>query len=118
MEGRLLRFYFTESQKCAHGVAWQWVLHEANRMGIPGGSAFRALASFGHHHTLHDFKFLEVMSPLGVMLEFVVTVVEAERLRETVRREGIRTVCGTLPVDFEVLNPETGEQAPEGATSR
>lgn len=73
--------------------------------------AFRALASFGHHHTLHDIKFFEVMSPLGIMLEFVVSAAEAEQLKDLVSREGIRTLCAVVPVDFEVLNPEAEERA-------
>src|ERR1700693_2721265 len=31
MDGLFLRFYFQESQKCRDGVAWEWLLEQANK---------------------------------------------------------------------------------------
>jgi uncharacterized protein len=111
MDGLFLRFYFQESQKCRHGVAWEWLLQQANKMQIRGGSAFRATAGFGHHHRIHDFKFFEVVSPLAVEVEFVVTDAEAARLIDLVRNEGIRTFYAKIPAVFGTVNPDKADPA-------
>lgn len=47
MEGSFLRFYVHENQRHHRVLLWEWLLAKANRMGIRGGSAFRAMARFG-----------------------------------------------------------------------
>ena len=60
MNGALLRFYVHEGDR-HHGVlVWEWLLKKASELGIRGGSAFRALAGFGHHHVLHEQSFFEL----------------------------------------------------------
>jgi uncharacterized protein len=39
---------------------WVWLLQQANELGIRGGSAFKAMAGFGRHHTLSEAKFIEL----------------------------------------------------------
>ena len=109
MDGLFLRFYFQEGQRCRNGVAWEWLLQQANKMQIRGGSAFRAMAGFGHHHMMHELKFFEVVSPLAVEVEFVVTEEEARNLLELVEREGIRVFYARIPARFGVLNPEKAD---------
>ena len=114
MDGLFLRFYFQESQKCPGGVAWGWLLKQANKMKIRGGSAFRAMAGFGHHHVLHEMEFFEVVSPVAVEVEFVVTEAEAAALLELVRAEGIRTVYARIPATFGVVNPDRSDPVSPG----
>jgi PII-like signaling protein len=109
MNGFFLRFYFQESQKCRHGVAWEWLLKQANKMKIRGGSAFRAMAGFGHHHVLHELAFFEVLSPLAIEVEFVVTEEEAEQLLDLVRKEGLRVLYAKIPATFGILNPDQAD---------
>lgn len=109
MDGLFLRFYFQESQKCRHGVAWEWLLKAANKMQIRGGSAFRAMAGFGHHHMLHELAFFEIASPLAVEVEFVVTEEEARKLLELVGNEGLRVFYARIPATFAVLNPDKAD---------
>ena len=115
MNGLFLRFYFQESQKCRGGVAWEWLLKQANKMKIRGGSAFRAMAGFGHHHVLHEIEFFEVVSPIAVEVEFLVTEAEATALLDLVREEGIRVVYARIPATFGVVNPDRSDPlAPAG----
>jgi PII-like signaling protein len=106
MDGLFLRFYFQESQHCRDGVAWEWLMKQANKLGIRGGSAFRAMAGFGHHHVMHDFKFFEVASPLAVEVEFIVTEAEAAMLLDLVEKEGVRAFYTRIPAAFGIINPD------------
>src|ERR1700687_4796504 len=112
MNGMFLRFYFQEAQKCRSGVAWEWLLKQANKMKIRGGSAFRAMAGFGHHHMLHEMAFFEVVSPLAVEVEFVVTQEEAALLVDLVQKEGLRVFYATIPAQFGIINPDQADPAP------
>ena len=66
-----------------HGrLLWEWLLDEANRLGIRGGSAFKAMAGFGRKHVLHESQFFELAGSLTVEVEFIVSEDEAEQLLE------------------------------------
>ena len=106
MEGSFLRFYVHEGHR-RHGVlVWEWLLEQANRMGIRGGSAFRAMAGFGRHHVLHEDHFFELAGTLTVEVEFIVTDDEAKQLLELIRRERLRVFYAHIPARFGVLNPD------------
>ena len=111
MDGYLLRFYVHENQR-AHGrLLWEWLLEEANRVGVRGGSAFRAMAGFGRHHHLHENHFFELAGTNTVEVQFVVTPQEAAQLLEAVSRQPARVFYTQLPAQFGVVNPEAGETA-------
>jgi PII-like signaling protein len=104
MQGSFLRFYVHEKQRHRHVLLWEWLLAEANRMGIRGGSAFRAMAGFGRHHVLHEDHFFELAGSLTVEVEFIVGDEEAERLLERVRQEKVRVFYAHIPARFGVLD--------------
>ena len=106
MEGSFLRFYARENQRC-HGILlWEWLLEQANRMGIRGGSAFRAMAGFGRRHQLHEDHFFELAGTLTVEIEFIVTDEEATRLLDLLRTEKIRVLYAQIPARFAMTVPE------------
>jgi PII-like signaling protein len=106
MEGTFLRFYIHENQR-RHGVlAWEWLLEKASKMGIRGGSAFRAMAGFGRHHTLHEDHFFELAGSLTVEVEFIVTEEESRQLLDLIRKERIRVFYAHIPARFGVINPD------------
>ncbi|MGB0127589.1 MAG: DUF190 domain-containing protein [Rhodocyclaceae bacterium] len=108
MEGFFLRFYLHENQR-HHGILlWDWLLEKANKMGIRGGSAFRAMAGFGRHHVLHIDRFVELAGSLTVEVEFIVTADEAQRLIDLVEGEGLRVFYARVPATFGVINPDKG----------
>ena len=48
MKGTILRFYIHENRTHRHISLYEWLLEQAKKMGIHGGSAFRAMAGFAN----------------------------------------------------------------------
>lgn len=108
MEGSILRFYLHENDRVQHRVAWEWLLEQANRLGIRGGSAFRAMAGFGRRHVLHEERFFELAGTLTIEVEFIVTEEEAQQLFELVRRENLSLFYAQIPARFGVIGQPPG----------
>jgi PII-like signaling protein len=106
MQGSFLRFYVREGDRHRGSLVWEWLLVKANKLGVRGGSAFKAMAGFGRHHVLHEFKFFELAGSLAIEVEFIVTEDEAAQLIALVEREGIRVFYARIPAQFGVLNPD------------
>ncbi len=104
MEGYFLRFYLRESQRCHDRLAWEWLLEEANKLGIRGGSAFRAMAGFGRHHHLHEEHFFELAGSLTVEVEFIVNEEESRQLLALLQREKLRIFYAHTPARFGVVD--------------
>jgi PII-like signaling protein len=100
MEGTLLRFYVHENRKHHHVLLYEWLLEQARKLGIHGGSAFRAIAGYGRHGMLHEEHFFELAGDLTVEIDFAVTDDEAERLLALVRDERIRIFYARIPIEF------------------
>jgi PII-like signaling protein len=115
MNGSFLRFYVREGQHIHHRPVWEWLLEQANRLGIRGGSAFRAVAGFGRHHKLHEAHFFELAGTLAMEVEFIVTDKECEELLELIRREHVRLFYARIPAQFGVVNPDASD--PREATT-
>jgi uncharacterized protein len=109
MEGSLLRFYVHENDRVHGRLAWEWLLEQANKLGIRGGSAFRAMAGFGRHHVLHEQNFFELAGSLTVEVEFIVTDDEAERVLELVKQQRLRLFHARIPARFGVINPDAAD---------
>jgi len=108
MDGSFLRFYVHENDRLQGQLAWEWLLREANALGIRGGSAFRAMAGFGRHRVLHEDRFFELAGTVTVEVEFIVTDDEARQLLELVNRQGLRSFYARTAAHFGV----TGGIAP------
>ena len=80
MQGSFLRFYVHEGQRHRHDAVWEWLLIHANKLGIRGGSAFRAMKGFGRHHKLNEDKLLDFSGSAVIEIEFIVTDQEAQQL--------------------------------------
>ena len=87
MQGFLFRFYVHEDHRHRHRLVWEWLMEEANKLGIRGGSAFRAMAGFGRHHRLHEAHLFELSGNLAIEVEFIVTDEEARKLLDLLHRE-------------------------------
>jgi PII-like signaling protein len=111
MDGSFLRFYVHEDQRHHGHLVWEWLLEQANTLGVRGGSAFRAMAGFGRHHMLHEARFFE-LTGLTVEVEFIVTDEEANRLLEVLRKEKIRIFYAHIPARFGVINPDLQDPSP------
>ena len=113
MQGSFLRFYVHEGQRHQRRLVWEWLLEQANALGIRGGSAFRAMAGFGRHHVLHESSFFELAGTLTVEVEFIVSDAEAQQLLQRVHSAGIRVFYACIPAIFGVINPGPGDPAEE-----
>lgn len=111
MQGSYLRFYVHEGQRHKRRLVWEWLLEQANGLGIRGGSAFRAMAGFGRHHVLHESTFFELAGSLTVEVESIVTDAEERQLLELLRTTGIRLFYASVPARFGVLNPDSADLA-------
>ena len=112
MDGSFLRFYLHEGDRVRGHLAWEWLLQEASRLGVRGGSAFKAMAGFGRHHVLHEQTFFELGGTLPVEVEFVVTDQEAERLLELVTAAGLRAFYARIPAGFGIISGSTDASRP------
>src|SRR2546426_4746388 len=79
MNGSILRFYVHENRIHRHIALFEWLLEQAKKIGIHGGSAFRAIAGFGRHGILHEEHFFELAADMTVAGEFVVSDEKTEK---------------------------------------
>ena len=105
-DGNFLRFYVHEDHRHHHILLWEWLLEQANKMGVRGGSAFRAMAGFGRHHVLHEQHFFELAGSLTVEVEFIVTEAEGKQLLGLIEQEKVRLFYACIPARFGILNPD------------
>ena len=105
-DGHFLRFYVREDHRHHHVFLWEWLLQQANKMGIRGGSAFHAMGGFGRHHVLHEQRFFELAGSVAVEVEFIVSEAESKQLLDLIEREHIRVFYARIPAHFGVLNPD------------
>ncbi|HET7757556.1 MAG TPA: DUF190 domain-containing protein [Steroidobacteraceae bacterium] len=112
MQGSFLRFYVHEGLRHRGRPGWEWLLEQANGLGIRGGSAFRAMAGFGRHHVLHESRFFELAGTLTVEVEFLVTDEEADKLLALLHAERLRLFYARTPARFGVINPDGADPPP------
>jgi PII-like signaling protein len=92
-----LKFFVIENQRHDGQLLYQWLLRRASTLGLPGGSAFRAMAGFGRHHVLHEAHFYELAGELPMEVVFVASPEEAERLIADVTAAGLSLFHYMMP---------------------
>jgi PII-like signaling protein len=70
MHGTYLKLFVAENLRHHSDLLYEWILQEAHKIGIPGGSAVRGLAGYGRHGRLHEQHFFELAGEVPVVLEF------------------------------------------------
>jgi uncharacterized protein len=81
----------------------EWLLEQAKRHGLGGGSVFRAIAGFGRHGVLHEEQFFELADDLPVKIEFLLREEQADLLLQLVRDAGVDATYARSPASFAVL---------------
>jgi PII-like signaling protein len=109
MQGLLFRFYVHEGHRHHGRLAWEWLLEQGNKLGIRGGSAFKAMAGFGRHHVVHEARFFELAGTLTVEVEFIVSPEEAQKLLDLLHKEKVRLFYAYTPACFGVINPDSSD---------
>lgn len=100
MNGWSLRFYMHENQKHRGMLLYEWILEQAKKRGIHGGSAFRAIAGFGRHGVLSEQHFFELAGQLTVLVEFLVSGDEADELLRIAREDGAHLFYARFEAEF------------------
>lgn len=103
MNGTILRFYVHENRTHRHIALFEWLLEQAKKLGIGGGSAFRAMAGFGRHGILHEEHFFELAAEMTIEVEFVVTEEQAGKLLDLLRRERVSIFYARVPAEFGTI---------------
>ena len=106
MKGAYLRFYTHENRKVHGMLFYEWLLEQAKKIGVHGGTAFKAMAGFGRHGVLHEAKFFELAGDLTVEVEFIVTEDEARKLFDVIREAKQRVFYACVPADFGVIDAD------------
>jgi PII-like signaling protein len=94
-----LKFFVVESQRHDGQLLYQWLLRQASTLGLPGGSAFRAIAGFGRHHVLHEAHFYELAGDLPMEVVFVASREDATRLLKAVESAGLSLFHYMMPAE-------------------
>lgn len=103
MQGICLRFYVHENRKHKHLLVYEWLLEEAKRLGIQGGSAFKAVAGYGKHGVLHEEHFFELAGDLAVEVVFVVSEEEAGKLLSAIQDAGVSLFYARSAVEYGIV---------------
>lgn len=104
MNGTYLRFYMHENRKHHHLLLYEWLFEQAKKMGIHGGSAFRAIAGYGRHGVLHEQHFYELAGDLTIEVEFMISEDEARLLLDLVKAEKIHIFYARTAAEFGTFN--------------
>ena len=96
-----LQVFVSEAGRHHGKLTYEWLLDAAQGLGIPGGSAFRAVAGFGRHGR-HDASFFELAGDLPVVVEFFVDAEMADQLLKAIAETGLQLVYAKLPAEIGV----------------
>lgn len=90
MQSVALKFYVSEKQHHHNELMHEWLLRLAQRLEIPGGSAFRAIAGYGKHGRMREETFFELAGNLAVAVEFILDMKDADRLLAAIAAEKLQ----------------------------
>ena len=102
-QGAHLYFYCHAHTKHNGILLTEWLLEQAKKHGLGGGSVFRAIAGFGRHGVLHEEQFFELADDLPVKIEFLLGNAEADALLQLVRDADVDAVYARSPASFALL---------------
>lgn len=97
MDGDLLKLYLAQTAKHGGKLLYEWLLEEAKKLGIPGGSAFRAVGGYGRHGRIHEEHFFELAGDQPVMLEFFAEAMAIDSLLAKLSEENVSLFYVRLP---------------------
>ena len=109
MNGCFLKFYVAENRRHGRQLAYEWLLDEAKRFGLSGGSAVRARAGFGRHGRLHEEHVCELAGDLPVEVGFVVAQEEADRFLDHIAEAGLNLFYLRVPVSYGFVSDRGGD---------
>jgi uncharacterized protein len=103
MNGLHLRLYTYENRRHGGELVYEWLLKTAMRLGIRGGSAFRAVSGFGRDGRLHEQRFFELAGEQPVLVEFMTDDAQARALLDLLAAEGLSLFYALLPAEYGIV---------------
>ncbi|MEP7187019.1 MAG: DUF190 domain-containing protein [Rhodanobacter sp.] len=102
-QGLQLTFYCHVHDKHGGILLYEWLLEQAKKQRIGGGSVFRATACYGRKGVLHEEQFFELADNLTAKVEFLVSEEQADAFLKHVSEAGANLVYARHPTAFGVL---------------
>ncbi|HYP66894.1 MAG TPA: DUF190 domain-containing protein [Thiobacillaceae bacterium] len=96
----MLRLFTEEDHKHNGKLVYEWLLETGRKLGIPGGSAFRAVAGYGHHGRMHEDTFFELAGKLPVEVMFAAAADQADALLTRISAEGLHLFYIRTPAEM------------------
>lgn len=103
MQGICLKLYASEIQRHDGMPLFEWLLEQARKTGIGGGTAIRAIAGFGRNGKLHEETFFELAGALPVEVEFLVSEQQADQLLALLKRHDLKLFYVKMPAEYGVM---------------
>ncbi len=103
MIGCALRLYMHENQKHGSKLLYEWLLEQARKNDIHGVSVFRSIAGYGRHGRIHEQHFFELAGDLTVLVEFVVSKEEADKVLHIIEQDKAALFWVRIPVEFGIV---------------
>ena len=99
MQGFQLTFFTQQDVRHGSMPLGEWLVKEADKLGIAGATLIAASEGFGHTHRLHAARFIELADqPIEVTM--AITEDDANRLLQRLREENINVFYIKSPVEF------------------
>jgi PII-like signaling protein len=102
-QGVKLTFYCHVRDKHDGMLLSEWLLEQAMKQGIGGGSVFRATACYGRKGVLHEEQFFELADNLTAKVEFLVSAEQSEAFLKRVCEAGANLVYAQSATAFGVI---------------
>ena len=99
MQGFQITFFTQQDRRHGHTPMAQWLLLEARKLGLSGGTLMGAGEGFGHHGKLHSAHFFE-LADQPIEVTFAASGADADRLFQRLREEKVDVFYVKIPIEF------------------
>jgi len=99
MQGFQLTFFTQQDRKHSGQPLADWLLQEAQRLGIHGATLIAASEGYGHHGKLHSAHFFE-LADQPMELTMALSAADADRLFLRLREEKIDLFYLKAPIEY------------------
>lgn len=101
-----LRFSVHENRKHRGKLLYEWLMEQAKAMGIPRGTAFRAIADYGRHKVMHNQHFFELAGDTSIKVDLLVTAEEKDQIIRLVEAEKLKIPFTVSLIEFGVTSED------------
>jgi PII-like signaling protein len=99
MQGFQLSLFTLRNRKHADMPLGQWLLEEAQRLGVRGASLISASEGFGQHAKVHSARFFE-LGDQPVEVTMALSTEELARFMARLAEEQIKISYTKVPIEF------------------